>query len=127
MNLNEAFSFIDNLINEKKCSYERINFHKDNNDSVHIMMIGLKAYSSIIWHKSKNKGLNTYHVLKGDLLITSLEDKVINNYELSKNTCPICIDRKMWRRLTNNTEKTCFFLEICPGPYLSNSTLWNFK
>lgn len=126
MNLNEAYSTINNLIYEKKSSYQRINIHKDNNDLVHTMIIGLKAYSSIIWHKSKNKGLNTYHVLEGNLLVALIEDKFINKYELSKHTCPISIDRKKWRSLTNNTEKTCFFLEICPGPYFPNSTLWNF-
>ena len=130
-NIDLSFEDLRNqLKNSSSLGYARINFHGDPSRILHLSLICLRPYTSIVWHKSSEQKPAFYQVLSGELelVIAEIQDaEAASLYHLSGISNPVKISASRWRRLTNKSKDPVFYLETCLGPHKKNSTLWNQK
>ena len=113
-------------LNSGSSAYVRYSFHSNDAEIVHIMAMLLRPQASILPHRSLKAGFNYYQVVSGSLLISKASNsKQYCEPLLIDNSCaPLRVDRTAWRRLTNNTNLPCFYLETTSGPFIPGSTVW---
>jgi hypothetical protein len=89
------------------------------------MLMVLKPYSSILWHRSAKAGCHFYQCVEGKLLLSTTDSCHLCTYELKPTHIYQKIDRLLWRRLTNELPLACFYYEIIPGPFDPEMTVWD--
>ena len=97
--LSEAFEYIEAFIEKNKTSYARYNIHNASSDDLHFMVMGMKAYSSALWHSSRREGEIFYEVIDGILEINEIDflthAKVLNKTVTSKSL-PLRLNKRNW-------------------------------
>ena len=119
----------DDLLHQLQLSslgYVRHSLHESNSDQLHVMVMLLKPYTSVLPHKSMNSGYNYYLVLRGSVNLYAHSNSLNSSisYELDSSLIPCKVDKTRWRILTNCTESPCLYVEITDGPFVPNSTCW---
>ena len=109
--------------------YARINFHKAAEEDLHIMLIGLRPMTSIIFHRSTVRGFRFYQCLQGELILRTVGINEVKfcTEVLTQESLVKRIDQTVYRSCANETKELVFYLETCKGPFLEGHTVWKIE
>lgn len=110
-----------------KRGYARYSLHHSPTDSLHFMLMAIKPFTSIIWHRSSQSGYNYYLVISGALSIREFTRGTFVScaeHTINRNSLPALVDRSNWRCITNSESTITYYYEVCLGPHVPEETVW---